>query len=388
MVDERETETPRRELETTSPPGLAVNPQATSMLFVRLPAEIRNEIYSILFSSTRLTYGSRHPLRMNSSNIKPAPNALALIQTCRQAKEEIGDTWISQITLRFEDPETMLEKLTSLPPGAISNIRHLHILGYTLILSVPQGSVRFRLSKILKLLPGLCLDTITILSDRGTYFIYDTVTELLRDSCGWKELRYITRSSDVLGFAKSAYYQPVKKSEKYRYWRLPQPLYWQYVLKKRDGASSRPSVVMYRSRMSDSPGTVIDPKTRVYFRQKVPEGKEARKAFGIAEDKELMADGEKGKEIMIVARRGAGVDYEQKEGSPFTGIDIARHLLGKKWSQVRHECIDTFRREEDEVPAIHDDSEESITVDAYEDVDSYKWPPESPPTPSGPLFWG
>lgn len=45
--------------------------------------------------------------------VKPAPNALAVLKTCRRTKNEIGNTWIAQV-LSFEHPETMLDQTDGL----------------------------------------------------------------------------------------------------------------------------------------------------------------------------------------------------------------------------------------------------------------------------------
>ncbi|RYP02220.1 hypothetical protein DL764_005900 [Monosporascus ibericus] len=344
------------------------------MLF-QLPQELRNQIYSHVFFSTRLAYGRRAVSQIRRITIKPAPNALAILQTCRQAKEEIGDTWISQILFSFEDPETMLDKLTALPSGILPKIRHLRVLGDTLMLSFGDDDVYYRLASTLALLPGLRLDTLTVLGLRANDVSYDTLNGLIRESCGWKELRYISHSSEMLGFARLELFHLGDEVRKHRYWRKPQPAHWQSVLEDRDGALSRPSVTIYRSTVSDCPGSVINANTRARFEQKMPQDTVAQEAFGITEDAGLMADGERGKEVMIIAKRGSGIDYEQKKDSPFIASDIRRDLPGKNWKEIRYECIDGIFADDDDSLLIDDKDEETAEIDAYEDVDEYVWPP-------------
>lgn len=75
-------------------PAFATYPQNKSRFFQHLPQELRDKIYSHVFFSTGLAYGLA---------IKTTPNALAMLQTCHRAEKEIGDTWISQVFLSFQD---------------------------------------------------------------------------------------------------------------------------------------------------------------------------------------------------------------------------------------------------------------------------------------------
>ncbi|RYP47748.1 hypothetical protein DL768_006241 [Monosporascus sp. mg162] len=361
---------------TARQPALAADPQGESMFFQRLPQELRDKIYSHVFFSTRVACGQRAVSRIDHIRIKPAPNALAILQTCRRAKKEIGDTWLGQILFSFEDPETMLDKLTALPPGILSKMRHLRVLGDTLMLSYEEDDdVYYRLTSTLRLLPGLCLDTLTVLGLRTKEVSYDTLNGLITESSGWKELHYISHSSEVLGFARLEQFHLGDEVEKHRYWRKPQPAHWQSVLEDRDGALSRPSVAIYRSTVSNCPCSVINANTRARFEQKMPEDREAQEAFGIAEDAGLMVDGERDKEVMIIVKRGSGVDYEQKEDSRFVESDIRRDMPGKTWKEIRYECIDRIFADDDDSLLSDDEDEETAEIDAYEDVDKYVWPP-------------
>ena len=92
------------------------------------------------------------------------------------------------------------------------------------------------------------------------------------------------------------------------------------------------------------------------------------------EDAGLMADGERDKEIMLIAKRGIGVDYEEKKGSPLLKNDIRREMPGKTWKEIRSVCID---RAEDgtHLPLSDDEGDEGDTVeiDSYKYVDEYVW---------------
>ncbi|KAL2679301.1 hypothetical protein Neosp_010073 [[Neocosmospora] mangrovei] len=49
-------------------------------------------------------------------------------------------------------------------------------------------------------------------------------------------------------------------------------------------------------------------------------------------------DQEHGEEMMVVVKRGFGVDYEEKEGSPLLEDDIRRDAPGMTWKEIQ--CID------------------------------------------------
>ncbi len=111
--------------------------------FLNLPREIRNDIYFILFNSTRLRFGVRvstDPLFQHDSDedsddeidgilqyIRPAPHSLAILRTCHQVNQEARDAWLSRVTFCFEDARVLVEKLHTLPDTTIAQIRYMHL---------------------------------------------------------------------------------------------------------------------------------------------------------------------------------------------------------------------------------------------------------------------
>jgi len=78
--------------------------QSASLFFQRLPQELRNNIYQDVFS-LRLAFGKRlGPYRYN---LKPPPNGLSLLKTCRRARAEIGSAWMGLVRFHFETYEAM-----------------------------------------------------------------------------------------------------------------------------------------------------------------------------------------------------------------------------------------------------------------------------------------
>ncbi|RYP52904.1 hypothetical protein DL768_002000 [Monosporascus sp. mg162] len=120
---------------------------------------------------------------------------------------------------------------------------------------------RYSLASTLKLLPGLRLDTFTVLGDADYRRGYETPDDLAREGSDWGELRFTSPICALLG-------------------------------------------------------------TREIYEQEVPEDRLSIKNFGIWGDKLLLADGGHKKEMTIVTRRGAGIDYAEAKGSPFIRSDI------------------------------------------------------------------
>jgi hypothetical protein len=188
---------------------------------LRLPGEVREQIYDDLFVSTRVSFGQRGIERIGSRNLKPAPHALAVLRVCRLIHEEAKSLWLSRILFNFEDVESLLDKFSTLPLDILSQIRHVRTRGHDLMLGP-----HYRLVDVLTLLPGLQLDTITVLGLNQGLMNYDTLGGLIEFGDGWRELRYITRDSTVLGFRCG---QSITRS----FLRRPQPTDWNKTLLKR-----------------------------------------------------------------------------------------------------------------------------------------------------------
>jgi hypothetical protein len=115
--------------------------------------------------------------RITTKTMKPAPNALAILRTCRQINQEAGAFWLRHVLFNFERPEDLLDKLSILPPTTLSQIRHLRTSRRPLMLQ-PIGyddDVYCRHVWALKLLPGLRLDRLTVLRSSRGEIGYDTL---------------------------------------------------------------------------------------------------------------------------------------------------------------------------------------------------------------------
>ncbi|KAK7755205.1 hypothetical protein SLS62_002710 [Diatrype stigma] len=353
--------------------------QQSSLFFQRLPPEVRDLVYSYYFHSTRLSHGAIPFSWGRRILVKTAPNSLALLRTCRRTRAEVGDIWLGQVLFNFEDCRTMLDKLTALPEDTLSKIRHLRVRGDALLPSWPGHDYNlhyYRLASAFKLLPGLQLDTLTVLRGCCSDAVsYDTLSALIAEGDGWKELRYISHNSTLLGFA-SAPDTISPLAPKNDYVRKPQPEHWRSVLLQRDGAASKPSVEIYRSTKDREVGSVIQRDSQVRYEQKTTESAD-KDSFAAEEDGSLCTEGESFKELLIVARRGDRVDYREKEGSPFIHRDIRQDIPGMTWQEIKDNYIDVPRgSEEGDYPKGELDPEvkgQLPEVDQYHDVDEYIW---------------
>ncbi|KAK4132440.1 hypothetical protein BT67DRAFT_443651 [Trichocladium antarcticum] len=182
--------------------------------------------------------------------------------------------------------------------------------------------------------------------------------------------------------------------DKHQYWRKPQPTHWQTVMAGRDGAASNPSVTVYRAKVPGPHGSILDPSRRVKFQQKPHHGRDLPPHLFPA-DPELMTGDEQEKELIVVVKRGSGVNYEEKKDSPFIHSDIRQDLPEMTWKQIRALCIDNqsdgedeednqfdgedeednqFDGEDEEAGRPHSDKEDvPAEADVYKDVDEYSW---------------
>lgn len=341
-------------------------------LLMRLPQELRNKIHSYLFSSTRFTSGKRTTARMDSQNLVPAPHGLALLLSCRQAYVEIGNTWLSQVLFCFESPEAMLDKLAKIPLETRSTIRHVRVSGGPLMISFDDDDVYYRTSQALKLLPGLKLDRLTVLGSTIAEVSYETLNLLVKHSDGWKELHYISHASAFVAYKRN--WLTFGDADDDRYLREPQPAGWQRNLEDRDGSNSGASVTIYRSISPHRVGSVMHAATRVMFTQTLAPGQDIKK-FNEEEDSQLMAPGECEKEMLVVVKRGRGVDYEEKQGSRYLADgDVRSEFPGKTWMEIKAEQDRMLADSDDELFSDDEDEGEAL-VDDYSHVDDYAWPP-------------
>ncbi|KAK2794530.1 hypothetical protein FQN52_008111 [Onygenales sp. PD_12] len=337
--------------------------------FFRLPRELRDQIYITLFTSTRLTFGERSLDRIGRQRMKPAPNSLALLRSCRRVHEETKSLWLRHVLFSFENAEHMMDKLSPLPESTLAQIRFARTGGRPVMMTPPgeDDDVYYRVPFVLKLLPGLRLDTLTVLADTGPEVAYETLDMFVKHGHGWKELHFISHSSSVLAFASDTLYR-----------RKLQPGAWHEALLRRDGRNSGASVVIYRSTHPGVRGSVLNQGSRRPFSQTVSPREQLR-LFGETADQELLGPGEKTKEVLIVVKRGRGSDLSDVGSPPYSWDDPREWANGKKWATIRQECIDymlSWDDDLDDLDGLFSSSDEGeAEADIYDDPEEYIFPP-------------
>lgn len=169
------------------------NPQSLCPLF-RLPQELRDRIYSFVFSSSIL---DKSPLEYYESDGNPPYQKLSLLRTCHRLSAEIGTSWISQVTIEFARPEDLIQALNPLPLTTLAQIRHL-ILGAYIFVYPPAEMNKFliRNDEVVKLLLQIPLDVLGVygpVTVRPAHLM-PLLDKLIRTNNGhWKNLHIYTR---------------------------------------------------------------------------------------------------------------------------------------------------------------------------------------------------
>jgi hypothetical protein len=337
-------------------------------MLLQLPRELRDQIYLCLFDSTRLAFGKRRTGSLSSVRIRPNPNALAMLRTCHQINEEAGPLWLNRVLFSFEGLEDLLDKLSPLPSSMLSEIRHIRTGGQPLMLQ-PVGyddDVYYRPVWVMKLLPSLRLDTLTVFGSNIPEVAYDTLEGFIEHGNGWKELCLIVRDSAMLSFES----RDMWMANPYR--RKPQPSTWNNTLRLRDGDSSGTNLTIYRSIESNTPGSITNPLARHIFEQKVSSPEELD-TYGMKADTELLAEGESEKELMFVVKRGHGADITEWDEPPYDQGDIRDWSGGMTWAEIKRQCIYIFNDDSDE-ESDAEESRDEVLIDTYKNVDDIAWP--------------
>lgn len=332
------------------------DPQDSSLFFQKLPPEIRLEIYSHVFYSTRLSFDrrltkstpvsspNRWTRRVNyaSVQLRPAPNSLSLVRVCRRVNVEIGHSWIGQVLFSFGSAQTMLEKLAALEPSMLAKLRHMRTTGRppTLSLQSDQETRKYEWADMLNVLSGLCLDRLTVLGDYAPTGRVDleTLDKLIKHSDGWKELYFLSHNSAILEL-HTQYWWPGDAHS------APRLSNFNSALVSRDESTA--SVSIYRSIHAAEYGLMISkPATREAFSYRGPGPIEEAERNAARNPHEMK------KEVLVVARRGRGVDCAVKPlPSDIRDVKVVQR---RKKSNVRYEGIE---------------------VDTYKHVDDYEWTP-------------
>ncbi|KAM0692947.1 hypothetical protein Q7P36_007504 [Cladosporium allicinum] len=319
----------------------SANQQLQSKI-MHLPQEVRDEIYANVFYSTHFTYAHEgHPIESSARE-----TGLALLRTCRRVRDEIGVSWLHQVLFNFLDPFTLLNKLADLPITLREQICHVCVSGRELMIVYDEESESsYNTAQILKLLPGLKLDTLTVVGTRalGPFESFYNLDLMIRHSDGWKELHYLSDNSEPLAYKVDGNdAAPWETNPEYS--PCPQPSDWQNTVEQRDGQASHPSVAIYQATPIAAPGAAMpdlypsiqesfalacttDHLRKVFTR-------DARFFVKLEEARSMTLEALE-KHMLTIVKRGVGVDYAEKEGSTYLPFgDIREYSPGMTWREI------------------------------------------------------
>ncbi|KAI0097389.1 hypothetical protein GGR51DRAFT_578183 [Nemania sp. FL0031] len=289
--------------------------------FFRLKRKIRDEIYRYTFLMTRLTYDERYdPFNDNHhTRITPNKHSLALLETCKQIRLDISDSWLQYVLFNFGNCTKMAKMLNSWSYYIISQIRYLRVCSVFIIerprLRTPVHALELNdsLPRLLTKFEGLQLDRLTVLAGDESLGSYFAIESLIANGNGWRELEYICRDSGILMLR-----DPERARDRTSLWNAmvisrDTAVKWQRLLELRDGVATQSSVTLYQT---DTPYWINQ-----VWRRVVPDLDHHHH------------------QLRVVVKRGAGINYQQLRTPPQNSLmpryvreDIYIHRDEYDWS--------------------------------------------------------
>ncbi|KAI1267704.1 hypothetical protein F5Y18DRAFT_378600 [Xylariaceae sp. FL1019] len=336
-----------------------LNVQRHSAFFGRLPQELRDLIYEMVFSSTRLSFGTSrffccHHQQYETVCIKQRPDLLGLLRVCKRTRIEIGHTWMRHVLFSFETPRTMLVKLMNLPLELREMIRFVRVRETP---GVPFLS-KFCLWGIFHLIHGLRLERLTVI---GSDFDPSTalLDRFLSFGGGWKELHYICRDAY---FLFTTQFGPVRRITE-----TGEGL--------ADDTSSSLSTNLYRSIQPGLVGSMYMEDKRELCGLPHRSVQDLVTELG-AGPHNLTIFSDHRREMLLIAKRGATYgpidDKRTAAAREQMWLDVTKTMGGASMSMREKEkiVVDIVARTESErvTCGVH-----SVVVDNYGDVDEYTW---------------
>jgi hypothetical protein len=268
-----------------------------------------------------------------------------------------------------------MDKLSTLPTLILSKIRHVRVFGdevalhYTptespfAILRSADKQQTFSLVALLRLLPALKLDILTVLVRPTQFSIPRTVGSMIRGGNGWKELRVLTQGSFCL-----LPLTPDMPDEPFEIGRAP--THWQSGLSSRDGPNSGASVTAYVSTVHEKTRSACNPDTR----QAVT-------------DQNILSLKDRSwhcKESLVIVRRGRNADITKLGPTPIPSsqsewITIQYWNFGNTtWADIKNYYVEpepTTNEWLREMAAM-DSQGQGVEYDEYKDVEEFEWEAE------------
>ncbi|KAK2810983.1 hypothetical protein FQN50_002576 [Emmonsiellopsis sp. PD_5] len=256
--------------------------------FLRLPRELRDEVYKLIFAPISFNFLRLIRGRDALPYRKPRPNSLAILRVCRQVNEEADYVLYNQYIFGFFDASVMRSMFRSLPSSTLSRLRHICVGGTpiqsTLINGEPTNDFFAGLCAVDRPSLPLRLQTFTVIEIDADDVASKILLDLLEFGDCWKELRYFSPSAEKLGLSKTDISHASHKLES-----------WNKIMLGRDGQNSGASVIVYEA---------TDP---VY-----------KQTWESCSSKTIPTQGWKHEEaLLVIARRGHHADISTEARSPF-----------------------------------------------------------------------
>ncbi|MCJ1403337.1 Polynucleotide 5'-hydroxyl-kinase grc3 [Xylographa trunciseda] len=321
------------------------------MMFKRLPIGFRSQA---LTQDLGLTNFRR-------SFIAPLSSPLSAIRLHRTTPLKLTShtmnfsilAWPARTVFHFRGTSDLIGFFSQLTKIQLSQIRHVRVKGFPLSLFASESArffTTYDFVEALHMFPGLQLDTLTVedpfhdegevdgFGDPGAYY---NVSALI-GSDGWKELRYLSRTTEFLEWGDYT-------TDYGEYKRDLQPGGWTKQLEARDGKDSGAGVWLRRASEEGVKGAAEDDSASESWNQEhdgvaaTSEGdkstrekeEQARGATYKSFPHMLMAtkaEHSLEKEVMVVARRGTGARYVQDGTGLSSGL---KKILGElSWAEI------------------------------------------------------
>ncbi|KAF2812519.1 uncharacterized protein BDZ99DRAFT_558579 [Mytilinidion resinicola] len=210
-------------------------PLTTTPPLLRLPLELRDLIYALVFADLVITHALPTPSSSSSSSPKPLPpsHRTALLRTSSQLHHEARPHLLAATTLRFPSTESLLTTLVPLAPATLSHLRRIRVTAYPFPLHTDRGMryyATYGFAAALALLPGLRVRELEVEDAFGGTAAEGVASEVGRlvASDGWQELRLVARTAGEAQWGGLA--------------RVGE---WDRALKGKDGARSGASVSVW-----------------------------------------------------------------------------------------------------------------------------------------------
>lgn len=353
--------------------------QTGSCSLLRFPQEILNLIYGYVLSSTRLSFGWRMISSTHKQRVCSATYCLALLQVCRSIRTQIGPTWLGQVFFSFEDIKTMLDKLSALSMDDRSFIRHVRVSGDPLQVkwSDSEPPRYYRISQALKLLPGLQLETLTVLAGRSPEVAYMTLDMLVRHGTGWKRLYFISHNAKMFAFQERE--RPFFGDyDREPYKRHFQPCHWQQMISCRAGYAPGASVVIFLGKRitgAECTGAnynILRDPDKILFKQNDDPGNSLSARNQADGYLSVLASGRR--ETLVVVERGQNSKYQETWGSPYLeDCEDPRALLtANDWLEIHKHIASRMPNLAKQEPGGAHITEPMRETFAH--VDDYVWP--------------